>query len=301
MSRFWLFALPAVAGAFLASRSLALAIAETKERPVPPSVDYDALWHGEAPCQASEVFELPVRLPNTSKRTADGAFENGDLVTADWDADGIPMWRYRHVNGHYIRVGEIALRPYEVTGATMREVEKELKAFQRENGFIASADRHTRIRRHKGVFPFISSQGGYVVEPGRVERQAVFRVMHPEWTGYEFAPPVEQRRWDLRNCHALHHALGHVQIALDMFGEKGAIYDNLRGPTRKILRKRYDIVARGVYSDIRDRTNAYYKLNKGFYGKGWMERPYRELPWPWLEDARSDELEGLRPRQSGAL
>ena len=301
MSRFWLFALPAVAGAFLASRSLALAIADTKERPVQASVDYAALWHGEAPCEVSEVFDLPPRLPNTSKRTADGVFENGDLVTVDWDADGIPMWRYRHVNGHYIRVGEPVLQPYQVTGATMREVEKELKAFQRENGFIVSADRGSRIRRHKGGLPYISMQGSYVLEPSHVERQVVFRIVYPEWSGYEAATPIEKRRWDLRNCHALHHALGHVQISLDTFGEKGDRFDGLSATTRKQLRERYYAVSRGIYADARDRLDTYYDLNKGFYGTGWMERPYRELPWPWLEDTRNDELEGLRPRQGGDL
>ena len=309
MSRFWLFALPAVAGAFVTSRSLA-AILVSSSLPAGATldwargnVDYDELWHGNAPCNASELFTLPRKLPNTSARWQEGYFENNDLLSIDWEADGAPMWSYRHDNGLTIRVAEPSLHPYEIGGATMREVEGKIDLLTKENAALARITNISNTRRLKGAIQHNSARDGYRVDTGRIERQIAIKVWYPVWGQYAKATPDEQDSWDALNCHVLHHELGHLLIALDIYGKDSERYEKVRADTREKLIKDLKVVSQDFFADIRERNKIYHQLNGGYYEPGWAERPYRELPWPWVEEMQADKnsgVQGLRPRKNSA-
>ena len=265
-------------------------------------------WIGDTPC-GEEIFNAPKSLASLGPR------QDGPLLTKPITAgDGKiivnqPTFIYKSETGVTLKLVQPVVTYYSVSGRRYRDAqtyifdERPLDSQRRGAADISSEDKPThgqlRVATIAGIlspsllsYTISGSRERYRLLVNQTELTAAFHVTLPRWKHYNVASARDKAKWDDLLCNAAHHELGHLRIRLDILAETLAGYADLPPAQSRaemeslVINYRKDISKR-----VQDRQDAYHIYNEGGLRRGMTERPYAELPFPWLQDTEPKTAE----------
>lgn len=286
------------------------------------------VWIGATPC-SEHMFAAPIKLSNLSPRET-GPEQSEPIKSTDtqWIKDQ-PTYLYRSERGITLKLVKPVVDYYTVYGQTYRDARKDiftrrpLESFERSNYKIpAGFEKDIKKRlaeKPKTIDPDLymekllekrvttlanisspsslsyqisGSRNRFRLNPKQTVLTPSFLITLPSWTKYDQASQSDQEKWDDLLCNAAHHELGHLRIRLDILAETLDSYADL--PPAGSFKEMEDIVIahrKEINARVEARQDVYHIYNGGGTRRGMIERPYAELPFPWLEKGEAKTAE----------
>ena len=268
-------------------------------------------WIGDAPCSV-DIFDAPLSLPGLGERQ-DGPVQSEPITASDNGQviQNRPTFLYKSENGITLKLVEPAVEYYDVSGLRFRDVRNDIFDRKPLEKLRQSIDKipptqiddlgsdlpleNIRVTRAADIFS--PSSLSYTVSGSRERYRllinqtvmtSAFLVTLPRWKTYGTAAPREKAKWDDFFCNVVHHELGHLRIRLDILAGTLDGYASLPPAHSAEEMKSITIEYRTDISDrVQDRQDAYHIYNGGGIRRGMTELPYDQLPFPWLEPAKT--------------
>ena len=268
-------------------------------------------WVSLAPCSI-DIFNPPEALMDLESR------ENGPLLDTPLTTYGNqtivnqPTYLFKSKNGVTLKLVKPVIEYYDVSGRNFQEVQNDifdrrpLEKLRQSTGEPPDSqssqpikNKTLRVTRAADIFSPTSlsytltgSRDRYRLVVNKTVMTTAYLVTLPRWKQYEIASDANKQKWDDFFCNVAHHELGHLQIRLDILAETLDGYAAL--PPAQSFDEMEDLAVeyrKKINRRIQARQDAYHIYNGGGMRRGMTERPYAQLPFPWLRDANLQEIQ----------
>ena len=275
---------------------------------LPRLADYETIdrgdpWIGPTPC-GSDIFDVPTSLTGVGERRDGGNLKSPISTNGGPSISNQPTYLFKSPSGVTLEVVQPVIHYYEALGRDFREAQADI--FNRKplespdptrinypdielSGNKSKITTLANIRSPTSLSFSVYGHGDqYRLLTDQIVMTAGFLITLPKWTSYDFASPEDQANWDDLFCNAAHHELGHLRIQLDILAQTLDQYASLpKGIPSPELTQLTKQLQTDISEIIDERQDAYHIYNGGGLRSGMIEKPYAELPFPWL--ARSDQ------------
>ena len=196
------------------------------------------------------------------------------------------MWRYDGKHGGVFRVSEPRIEPYVVRGRTAREALRGVHDYGERTGHLALFSRYHRYSHSNRHRDRDAATGKHKIEKS-FELISTFKIVLPEWDGYDAASPADRRLWDMEYCRLVHHERGHMMIDLEVRAETLSYIMTYRGDTVMEVAQAVGRRQMQTFTPINARQELYHTLSGAGTRTGWATLPYEAYDWPWRQSQLS--------------
>jgi len=261
------------------------------------------LWIAPTPCE-TDIFDAPLSLSGVSQRQK-GPFLIDPIKTKfQRRIINQPTHLYKSKSGVTLKYVRPVIEYYDVSGLRYKDAKKDIhkrkpietlrrarSEFSQKTKSGNKTDKKTKTTIVGSIlypsrlsYTIIGSRDRYRLNKTQTVITAAYYIMLPRWKNYGAAALSEQEKWDDFFCKVANHELGHLRVSLDLTAETLEGYAEL--PPAHSFDEMEEIVKtyrRKIYKRVRERQDAYHIYNGNGGRRGMRERPYVELPFPWLE------------------
>ncbi len=266
------------------------------------------LWIAPTPCE-EDIFDAPLSLSGLSPRQK-GPFLTEPIKTKfQRRIINQPTYLYKGRSGITLKYVKPVIEYYDVSGLRYKDAQKDIhkrktietlrrarSEFPQETERENNANEKTKSTvvgsinyPYRLSYTMIGLRDHYGLNPTETVMTTAYYIMLPRWKNYDTAASSEQKKWDDFFCKVANHELGHLRINLDLIAETlegyaalplARSFDEIEGIVKTYQKK--------VRKHIQDRQDAYHIYNGNGDRRGMRERPYMELPFPWLQSENTE-------------